>query len=809
MSALAALRDSAGVKTYARAIFVAPDGTRTDWSEYIGRGSRIDRVCDSGSGATLMFDVPKEVPDPVWPRDILELSVVVEGQSSGDGGELPLGRFCAETPSWAGGSSVRSLRLQCYDIATALETPYGHTVSVSASETAAQGIKRLVLDEANWMTYSPLLQSQELVATPLAASSWPVGNNNYAGILNDLLTWSAWRPFWTDRQGVVTSGPWSELHREDIYNFFLLEDDIAPGPVRKDDNYGVPNEGVFINWILGTATKRTLSVTDPANSLYYLTEANRGRPVRVVTEIDTQTEDGFTAAVDRAWTEMTAAPTTLCFEMPPVPIFWHRDGFSYSNEDLGFDKAKFLIHNFTLPLDGSGNMRVVANFVPSLEGLPDGATTARTSSRAAHQPTPLPLPPARPVVTPTSPVADRIASDDARIKNFGWTTFSQTVVLSWRVDTSAEVVVERSQNNGPFGLFATTAPGEQGFTDAFVSGGNTYQYRVSIKPSDSFGSPRYTTDKLAVTGSTDNDDYAVRDLQEVLKHQDTTISWTPVTQAVAGRKFQIRRRVAARGSVWQDIGTTADGTFQFKDTTAVNGGRYVWAVRAENAAGSVFGPWLVSAAQVIQHTPPAITPDMSAWGWNGVESRQTRVQDRSNAGYNIGCVIHGAWAYDLEGLKNRLNRGPRPGGYHYLVDQTGTLLYADPRFARVANTANCWTPYAGFRGAPIDPSDEGPSGDQIAVVINAEESLTEYDALWSLVPTATRAAIWANVKTVLDPFKPSGGWVYGAYGNIIGHGNIDQKFSGTNCYGTAYVDFERTDPGVDFPWQELLDVLNS
>ena len=807
MSALAALRDYAGTRVYARAVFVAPDGTRTDWSDFIGRGSRLNRVCDTGAAASIMFDVPKEVPDPVWPRDILELSMVVEGQSSGLGGELPLGRFCAETPSWAGGSSVRSLSVQCYDIATGLETPYGHTVSVSASETAAEAIKRLVLDEATWMEYSSLLQSQELAATPLVASSWPVGNNNYAGLLNDLLTWSAWRPFWTDRQGVVTSTPWSELHGEDIYNFFLIDDDIMPGPVRKDDNYGVPSEGVFINWTLGTATKRALSITDPNNSLYYLTEAQRGRPVRVVTEIDTQTEAGFAQAVDRAWTEMTAAPTTLCFEMLPVPIFWHRDGFSYSNEDLGFDKAKFLVHNFTLPLDGSGNMRVVANFVPSLEGLPDGATTARSAVRSPQQAEPLPPPPPPEFVIPVSPSVVRRPSPGVRIRDFSWTVVSQTVVLSWDIGSTTDVVIERRVDKGVWLTYDITDPGTKEYRDPHITPGTTYQYRVRARESDSFGTPRYTTEPLLITGVTDDPDYTVGGLQLVLAHNDTVLTWIPAVASVAGRTYEVRRRVAARGASWQDLASPVFNTY--RDVSSAQGSRYIWAVRAISSDGTTVGPWLTSDARVVPFTPSHITPDMSTWGWNGVASIQTSVQDRSIAGYNVGCVIHGAYSATLEDLKDRLNAEIHPGGYHYLVDETGTLLYADPRFARVLNAANCWVPYNGFGGAPIDPVDEGPTGDQIAVVINAPETVGPYTELWSLMPAAKRMAIWNNIKTVLDPYKPAGGWVYGAYGNILGHGNIDQKFSGTNCYGTAFPDFERQDPGIDFPWQEFLDVLNS
>ncbi|MYE70853.1 MAG: hypothetical protein F4237_12490 [Gemmatimonadetes bacterium] len=361
MSALEILRQANQILVSPRAVFSDLDGNERDWTEFVASGS-LTRDCEAGAAADITFQVPRGVPLPRWSRDTLSLSLEVRDPEHGLSEVLHLGKYTAETPSWPAGTSVRNIRVKCYDIISAIDTPYGHSVTAARGETVRAGISRLVLDEALWADFSVMLQSPELDDVRLEDSVWPVGSETtYRTVLDDLLTWAGWRPGWSDRHGHITSTSWVNLYDDDIYSYLLEPSVVSPGPVRKEDDYGIPNEGTFINWSLGKVLKRELLAPE------HLSVAGRGRPVHIVTEIDTLTEQAFEAAADRAWSEMTSAPVALCFEMPPVPIWWHRDGFQYANDELDFPPgSKFLVRNWRLPLTGTGNMRVVANYVPLL-----------------------------------------------------------------------------------------------------------------------------------------------------------------------------------------------------------------------------------------------------------------------------------------------------------------------------------------------------------------------------------------------------------------------------------------------------------
>ena len=294
---------------------------------------------------------------------------------------VSLGVLLPETPSLMADQTPLLFAVDCHDVIHGLAEPTNGTLGIAGGTPVGQAIDSLFNIEtlAGSPSAKPLQLQRDFalqaISVPLKSDrQWIIDENTtWLLIIDQLLESAGWLPPWVNRDGVLTSAPWV-APSPGAQIELVLDDDprtsvVALGAANKIDTYGVPNLFTYI------ATDFDPDATDtPVEGNGITTRANldvgpssqqaRGRVIASVVRVDAVDQASLEAIADRDFLASVTPAKTLCLEVAPQPLPWHRGIVEVTINDLGIVGERFMVREWSMPLDG-GDCRIV------LDGISD------------------------------------------------------------------------------------------------------------------------------------------------------------------------------------------------------------------------------------------------------------------------------------------------------------------------------------------------------------------------------------------------------------------------------------------------------
>ena len=278
-----------------------------------------------------------------------------------------LGVFLPETPRRRADESPKVYDVDCHDLISMLAKDTGGTVVASGGQTVQSAIEALfALPAPNLLVPAlvpdiPRAWARPITGALLSDRQWIVGEDvTWLLIIDQLLEMVGWRPPWVNEDGNLTSDVWvnPDLLNPDL----VLTDDsrtsnVTLGASNKLDVYGVPNRWVFIRSdfdpvVTSAPTDGDGIVVRDNPALGPSSQAVRGRIASQVMRVDVVDQAALEAFADRVVLQDRIPAKTLCVEICPQPLPWHRGTVDVSLAEFGFGSERFLIRSWSLPLDG-------------------------------------------------------------------------------------------------------------------------------------------------------------------------------------------------------------------------------------------------------------------------------------------------------------------------------------------------------------------------------------------------------------------------------------------------------------------------
>jgi probable HAF family extracellular repeat protein len=157
------------------------------------------------------------------------------------------------------------------------------------------------------------------------------------------------------------------------------------------------------------------------------------------------------------------------------------------------------------------------------------------------------------------------------------------VSLSWTDTSSNErgFAIWRKKDSDDYALVARVGPDTTAYTDAGVSTGNTYTYRVCA--TNGMGASGWTNEAAATTAPIDAAPTAPANLTaEVVSSARVNMSWTDNSDNESA--FAIWRKVGP--GEWTRIAVVGPNVTRYTDNSVSAGNSYTYRVRATNSAGA-------------------------------------------------------------------------------------------------------------------------------------------------------------------------------------------------------------------------------
>ena len=270
-----------------------------------------------------------------------------------------LGVFLPETPHRSADENPKSYAVDCHDLIHTLGSATGVTVSVAAGQLIQIQLEELfALQSSSGMLLLPTIPLMFPSRIPVAFDTqriWPIDQDvTWLLIIDQMLEAAGWRPPWITADGDLTSDRWRDPLSLDA-EMVISDGDassIALGASNKADTYGVPNRWVFVQVVHYVDDPVNVVTRDNISDGPSSQEA-RGRLVTSVQHVDVVDLSALEDFADRAVLADTLPQRTLCLDVAPQPLPWHRSVVEATISDLGLDQDKHLIRSWVLPLDGA------------------------------------------------------------------------------------------------------------------------------------------------------------------------------------------------------------------------------------------------------------------------------------------------------------------------------------------------------------------------------------------------------------------------------------------------------------------------
>ena len=340
---------------------------------FVQADSQVERdscATEDAATARLNFIFTPEDIQSLFGQDTVPWSSMrlrPEVQINGTGEPIELGVFLPETPRLVADKYPLEFQVDCHDLIHALAEPTNGTVVLPGGATIGLEISSIFSpDFAQLVAPPPSMNvSQDIfnIPTPTkSARQWVIHENTtWLLIIDQLLESAGYLPPWTDRRGNLVSEEWvdpSAKPPELILTDASRTSNIALGASTRDDTYGVPNEFTFIATdfdpentetpVLGNGiVKRSNLDRGPAS------QNVRGRVVASVQYVDAADQASLELIADREFLRSVTPARTLCLDIAPQPLPWHRGIVEVTISDLGIEREKYMVRSWTLPLDGA------------------------------------------------------------------------------------------------------------------------------------------------------------------------------------------------------------------------------------------------------------------------------------------------------------------------------------------------------------------------------------------------------------------------------------------------------------------------
>ena len=344
----------------------------TPW--FITDGSQIERnSCATQDALTARLNFAftrediREVFDAEtipWQRMRLKVSMIV-----GDTDPIALGVMLPETPKLMADQTPNVFAVDCHDVIHGLAEPTNGTLGIAGGTPIGLAIDSLFNLEtiAGSPSAKPLQLNRDFSLISIATlvrsdRQWVIDESTtWLLVIDQLLESAGWLPPWTNRDGTLTSQAWVSPINAPAE--LILDDDarttvIQLGATTKLDTYGVPNKFTYISTDFNPDETQTpvvgngITVRDNL-SVGPSSQEARGRIIASVVRIDAADQQSLEDFADRDFLASITPAKTLCLNIAPQPIPWHRGIVDVTISDLDIIDQKYMIRNWTIPLDGA------------------------------------------------------------------------------------------------------------------------------------------------------------------------------------------------------------------------------------------------------------------------------------------------------------------------------------------------------------------------------------------------------------------------------------------------------------------------
>ena len=297
---------------------------------------------------------------------------------------VSLGVFLPETPRVMADQTPKEYAVDCHDLIYGLSSATNGTLGIVGGSPVGQAIEALFNLETLAGSPSakplPLRRSPVLlgIETPLKSDrQWIIDENTtWLLVIDQLLESVGWLPPWTDREGSLTSAPWVAPSVSAVPDLVLDDNPrtsvVALGASHREDVFGVPN---LVTYIATDFDPDATVTPTEGNGLVTLANVDsgpssqqaRGRVLASVVRVDAADQASLEAIAQRDFLALVTPAKTICLDIAPQPIAWHRGLVELTITDLGIVGERFLIRDWSIPLDG-GDCRI------TMDGLSDVAS---------------------------------------------------------------------------------------------------------------------------------------------------------------------------------------------------------------------------------------------------------------------------------------------------------------------------------------------------------------------------------------------------------------------------------------------------
>lgn len=269
-----------------------------------------------------------------------------------------MGVYLPTTPNRVSGDSPQIYEAECYDVTSVLDTPIGSTYEVAADSDYLQEIES-IFTSLGISDYS-IDQTKAGDLTP-TLMVWPLDERNtYLKVINDLLLGINYEFIYSDRNGTLQCIPWNFPQDKAAIWTYSTESDITivtEGGTAESDLYEIPNKWVFINDDPAKAAFPT-----EGDGIYTVNNINdgvtsqtqRGRTITSIHRVSGIHCDDCLIAFGDLTVQREKKPTeAVSVSVGPNPLHFHYDVVALNAPELGFAGEKFVVDEWSLPLDGS------------------------------------------------------------------------------------------------------------------------------------------------------------------------------------------------------------------------------------------------------------------------------------------------------------------------------------------------------------------------------------------------------------------------------------------------------------------------